>query len=501
MNEQPSVSTAPQREMMRPVGTGRFNRGSWLTLAAVLGFTIFCVIASILNLRQPSDGCVVSDYEIAARTIDACYGDWETSLRHGDVLLAVAGIPLTSDPFASWASRTRPAGWEAGRTAEYRVQRGGETLTLAVPLGQLSWRGVARVFVYTAWFGSSLEANIGEYLLYLSAAVIFALAPRSIAAQLLCFGCSTHFAVTKLGWAGIPVPSALLFTDGILFVALFFLTSFWIWAFWPSLLLLVISFPRRVWPVSHAPRLVPALIYGIPLAVGLFTLVTGNSLPYIGTLFAQFVLLLVALVAVTAHTFARVRDRTIRAQTGWLLLGLASYIVPIVILYPLALFVPAAEPLPGTTGSMLYSIFGVLTGLMLPVCLGIAITRYRLFDIDVVIRRTLVYTLLTLMLGAVYLGSVVTLQNLFVQLTGQESTLAVVASTLGIASLFGPLRARVQDFIDRRFFRHKYDAAQVVAAFASRAQNQAELDTLAADVLGVVRDTLEPDRARVWIVR
>jgi hypothetical protein len=101
----------------------------------------------------------------------------------------------------------------------------------------------------------------------------------------------------------------------------------------------------------------------------------------------------------------------------------------------------------------------------------------------------------------VYLLSVVGLQTLFVRLTGEESTLAVVASTLAIAALFQPLRRRVQALIDRRFFRRKYDARQVLERFARRAQQEADLDALSDDVLATVQETLEPDGARLWLVR
>jgi hypothetical protein len=137
----------------------------------------------------------------------------------------------------------------------------------------------------------------------------------------------------------------------------------------------------------------------------------------------------------------------------------------------------------------------------LPVVLGLAIFKYRLYDIDIIIRRTLVYALLTLSLGATYLIGVVLLQTIFVRLTGQESTLAVVVSTLVIAALFQPLRARVQAFIDRRFFRKKYDAQQVLAQFAQRAQQESDLDLLSRDVLATVQDTLEPEGVKLWLVQ
>lgn len=139
--------------------------------------------------------------------------------------------------------------------------------------------------------------------------------------------------------------------------------------------------------------------------------------------------------------------------------------------------------------------------LAMPFCLRIAILRYRLFDIDVIIRRPLVYSALTLSPGAVYLGSVALLQALFVRLTGEESTLAVVTSTLAIAALFQPLRRRVQAFIDRRFFRKKYDARLLLEQFARCAQQDADLDVRSSDVLTTVQETLAPEGVKLWLVQ
>jgi hypothetical protein len=216
-------------------------------------------------------------------------------------------------------------------------------------------------------------------------------------------------------------------------------------------------------------------------------------------LFSQLALTVVAFVAVPIHTFLRVRDRTVRAQSGWLLLSLGVYLVPVAILYTLESVNPGS--LAQFNSFFLTPALAALFTLLTPLSLGIAITRYRLFDITVVIRRTLIYGLLTLTLVGTYFLSVVGLQALFVRLTGQESTLAVVTSTLAIAALFQPLRARVQAFIDRRFFRKKYDAQQVLARFAARAQQEADLDAISADILGTVRETLEPEAATLWLVR
>jgi hypothetical protein len=132
-----------------------------------------------------------------------------------------------------------------------------------------------------------------------------------------------------------------------------------------------------------------------------------------------------------------------------------------------------------------------LVGILgVPTAVGIAITRYRLYDIDILINRTLVYGTLTATLVALYLVGIVVLQRVFVYLTGQQSTLAVVASTLLIAALFNPLRRSLQSFIDRRFYRRKYDARKTLERFSAQLRDETDLDTLSDDLVGVVRETM-----------
>jgi hypothetical protein len=134
-----------------------------------------------------------------------------------------------------------------------------------------------------------------------------------------------------------------------------------------------------------------------------------------------------------------------------------------------------------------------------PVFTYIAILKYRLYDIDVVINRTLVYGSLTVTLVALYFGGIVVLQRFFVLLTGQRSTLAVVASTLLIAALFNPLRRRIQSFIDRRFFRSKYDARKTLEAFSAQLREETDLNALSEDLVGVVRETMQPAHVSLWL--
>jgi hypothetical protein len=185
-----------------------------------------------------------------------------------------------------------------------------------------------------------------------------------------------------------------------------------------------------------------------------------------------------------------------RQQMKWLLYASAIFFVGNVLKNTVF------SPLGGVSwGLWVGYLLVAVGGLGGPISIGIAILRYGLYEIDTLINRTLVYALLTAMLVAIYFSVVATAQEIFQVLSGQaeQSQLAIVVSTLVIAALFTPLRRRIQSFIDRRFYRSKYDARKTLEAFSAKLRDEADLDTLSADLVGVVRETMQPAHISMWL--
>jgi hypothetical protein len=199
--------------------------------------------------------------------------------------------------------------------------------------------------------------------------------------------------------------------------------------------------------------------------------------------------------AVAASLIVRLRGAggVERQQIKWLAYGAAAFAAGIVLL-----IIPLATETPRWLEWGGEAVF-TLAGAAVPISMGVAILRYRLYDIDLVINRTLVYAVLTASLVLVYVASVAGLQRMFSPLVGEGNQLSVVASTLLIAALFGPLRRRVQDFIDRRFYRKKYDAAKTLEDFGVRLREETNLGALSEDLVGVVQGTLQPAYASLWL--
>ena len=243
------------------------------------------------------------------------------------------------------------------------------------------------------------------------------------------------------------------------------------WSRWLALAAIMVVAPGSLFPHS----LLSTLRYPLVNVLGSFVLVGM-------VLFVQ------------GYRYTRVSDATQRQQTKWVVLGL------VVALGGYCLFLLLDALLPSVLlASLLANTAYFVLLLFIPISIAIAILRYRLYEIDTLINRTLVYGVLTVMLVALYFGGIVVLQTVFVVLIGQQSTLAVVASTLLIAALFNPLRRRIQSFIDRRFYRRKYDARKTLEAFSAKLRDETDLQALRGDLLGVVRETMQPAHASLWL--
>jgi hypothetical protein len=239
-------------------------------------------------------------------------------------------------------------------------------------------------------------------------------------------------------------------------------------------------------PVNEAPG------YRIDNPIGIEGLGSAESLPVYGVINALFFVGFAGVVASVVVRFRRSRGVE-RQQMKW-------FTSAIVVLLGGSLLLGAVSAATGVRwledAGFVFSMVGLAS---LPATVGIAILRYRLYEIDLIINRALVYGPLTAMLVLCYFGAVVSLQAAFRSLPGQESTLAVVASTLAIAALFNPLRRRIQGFIDRRFYRRKYDARKTLETFSAKLRDETDLDALSDDLTSVVQETMQPAHVSLWL--
>jgi len=309
-----------------------------------------------------------------------------------------------------------------------------------------------------------------EYAIYTLLAAPGSLLPGGEAAAWL----ESWLWVPQLGSVLLVI---LLFPDGRL------PSRGWRWFAWLSVLLVLVG----ALLCAFSPR--PIISLGPinnPLAI--------ESLPndaYKGVERVVNALIFVALISLIVRL--RHARELERQQIKWFVYATVLMISGGILTYPVSEAI-------GSVWLKWISFVPFIVGVMaIPISMGIAIMRYRLYDIDLLINRTLVYGSLTATLVALYFGVIVVLQRLFVLLTGQQSTLAVVASTLLIAALFTPLRRRIQSFIDRRFYRKKYDARKTLEAFSAKLRDETDLDALSNDLVGVVRETMQPAYVSLWL--
>jgi hypothetical protein len=411
-------------------------------------------------------------------------------LQTGDIVTAVEGRSIEWWTEAQLKGNAPRPSWLSERTEEsqrYTIRRGNQQIDAIIQMTPYPWWTIFRdnwgliafgliALLIAAYMLIQQPQHRAVRVLYLSSAAVLAAAiPWSFSTQVSDFLDSRAF---WLYW-------------GLTMIAY---TLFWI-----GILHFILIFPQPL-PFMIGRWRVPAL-YGIPYLLFLIHLLAirpgaTTTLAWIATWKSiqdgYVLILLVLILLVGIWQYRRNQEGVARQQIRWIVFALllSGGLTLVLDILPVFLGLPTIN----------INLVGLIA-LIFPLGIAAAILRHHLFDIDVIIRRTLVYSVLTTLLALIYFASVVLLQYLLTDLIGAGSTVAIVISTLLIAALFTPLRRRVQDMIDRRFYRRRYDAQQVLASFAATIRNETDPDQLTAELVRVVQETVQPAHVSVWHVK
>lgn len=479
MNSNKAVTSMPDER--------RFDRGARLVLLFALIFITLDLAQLAYRFSLPTEGWLVNqsalgdtqDFLLVRNLVGA-----PSPLQPGDALHIIGGIPAAqilqgTDP----VFLERPTRWRVGAQAPVTVIRDGRLLNFDIPI--VRW-------TLASWWQANFSSPLGiiswlsAFVLLVVGSFTFLNRPRNLAARFLFL-----FGVTSLA---ITVSSSLPDDIGYNFdgLAAFSkgLFSFVIFAYLlgPSLLGFALTFPQPKLFVQRHPAwlLVPFLVGMLPPLL----LFVNPQLAAVG--FPITLGMVLAAIASLIHSALTMRDAISRAQLRWAVGGVVA---------GLALF--TLNYFPEVISPSINNFFRILPAMGLPVMgisLAIAITRYRLFDIDVIIRRTATYALVTGISVVLFFGSVILLQQVFARLTGsRQNELVTVLSTLAIAALFVPVRNWIQSAIDRRFNRKKYDAQRVLQDFATTVRDETDLEKLTAQLMQVVDETMQPKHVSLWL--
>ena len=464
----------------------RWTRGAWLTVLAAGIFIALNLAHVAYRFSLPSLGWVGWDpdsdegrgqFWLAANAVGA-----PSALQPGDVVTHLGEVNLGAYDALESELLPRPARWRAGERITVTVERQGQALVIEAPVVRWTWAAWWRTNLFDPrrlweWVVTALLLGLVGYTL--------AHLPGNLAARFLfAFGVA-QFSITLSD----TLPDYLaLATDlpGATSKALFGNIIF-AYLLGPSFLGFALTFPRpKVW-IQRQPRWLLA-----PFLLGATTIVLLALLPaYASIGFGLTFAMLVGGLGALLHAGVTQRDAISRAQLRWAIGGVSVGV---------GLFLLNALLFPGQP--LYREWLSALASLGFPVMvlsLAMAILRYRLFDIDLIIRRTLIYSALTALLALTYFGLVIVLQGAVTALGGARAEWVTVASTLAVAALVAPLRGRIQAFIDRRFYRSKYNAAQTLAEFAAAARDETDLGALTERLAGTVQSALQPETTSVWL--
>jgi len=461
----------------------RLDRSGWLVLVAAVLVLLLSMAQVAYRLTLPTDGWGVLMGEIEGSNwifYENLVGA-DSDLQPWDAVLAVDGRSVSGS--ASNAYVPAPENWQIGQTVTMLMLRDGVEMEVAVPV--VAWTGTAVWRYYTATPGQ-VGNLLGVILLLMICWFTFLRRPDIPSARaLLMFGVASGATTIS---SSVPDGLSVQFDQFAFYLTTFFSYVIYGVLLAPSLLTFALLFPRPKQVIQrHSWLAFLPFVYGLLLFI--FLLSGGRA--EVGWVSTMGMMILV--IASLVHAGVTQRDAVSRAQLRWAITGFVAGLLLFGLNFPLGFN--------WVTDLFWINIFAILSSLSSVVIgagLAVAVLRYRLYDIDLIIRKTLQYTALSALLALVYFGMVVLLQTVVGQATDAQSPLVIVVSTLLIAALFTPLRKRVQTFIDRRFYRQKYDAQQVLAQFAQTCRDETDMDALTAELQHVIQETLQPEQITIW---
>ncbi len=477
-----------------------FLRSPRLSLYLALLIIALSFAQLLYRLWLPTDGWSYTRGATgagASMRLERSISGLPTNLRAGDILLAVDGQPVAQMVESALAlDPRRPLRWRVGETVSYTVERYFLAREVPVQLVRLP-AGKVLLSVARGWL-----LNPAPLLMLLIAFFVYFRDSSSSPARLLLLFSAAVFAsdgVSQAVSGSNVLNPAELFHPAAYWPAQVMNSLVWPFLIGPVFIHLLLSFPAPRALLRRYRFGILALMYAaMPLLTIAIAAATGGQalkfwMAWNSFSFYLFVLVLLAAIAIMAYTLRFTRDPAGRAQARWLASG--------AILTSLGALMGSVVLLLGLSGVNLLLAWTATRLLMLafPVAVAIAILRYRLFEIDIIIRNTVVYGVLSALLAGIYVASVVMLQSVFRLLTGQSSPVAIVLSTLTIAALFVPLRRRVQAILDRRMYHRKYDAERTISSFSAAVRDEVDLDEISARVVGVVEETMQPAGVSLWL--
>lgn len=493
-SQPPTPPTAPSASPTAVAGGGarqdsmRASRSRLAALLAVVAMLALGIVYSWVRLTTPFDGTLVAGpppFGLDRGSIVLLPRVQGHPLTIPVRLLAVEGRDMGSWVRALFAINAAQPRWHVGQTLTYTILSHGQRIHVLVTLAPVP-------------VGAFLRASWGTLLFaaaFLVVAVfVYARRPHDrITLPLLL--CAAALFPATIGYLGIPATYLTLAPTFWLHMAAAVGAHF---VFLAALLHAALLLPRPHPLTQRYPWIIP-MVYIAPAVVFLvFLAVTWPSTDILSWVagwsaigLAVFVAYLVLVVATILSSYHLHRDTVTRQQVRWVIFGGVIAAGGTLVLNALSVLVGDQVFLSANSVGVLQTVF--------PITLAVAILRHRLFDIDVIINRTLVYSTLTGTLALVYFGCVASLQLGFRALTGQTQPLALVLSTLTIAALFQPLRGGIQHVIDRHFYRSKYDATRTIEAFGAQVRDELDLSQLGVRLIGVVEETIQPAHASLWL--